>query len=121
MEPPERRPGRECSRAGLDKQSPAGTVVLIGSDIANMQSSDIDSAFARLGSVYEVVVGPVRDGGYWLIGMRDCHTNLFRDITWSSAAVVTQTLQRAEELALGVSLLVERHDIDEAADLKYLA
>ncbi|MCU0520618.1 MAG: TIGR04282 family arsenosugar biosynthesis glycosyltransferase [Anaerolineae bacterium] len=68
----------------------------------------------------DVVLGPSEDGGYYLIGLTQSQPRLFRDITWSTAQVTAQTLDRAESLGLRVSLLPSWYDVDTAADLDRL-
>ncbi len=67
-----------------------------------------------------VVLGPSTDGGYYLIGLKRRHVRLFADITWSTEAVLRETLARAEEIALPVHLLPEWYDVDDAGSLDQL-
>ena len=67
-----------------------------------------------------VTIGPCEDGGYWLIGVDDRYPSLFRDMLWSTDAVLPTTLRRARAAGLEVELLPERYDIDEPADLARL-
>jgi uncharacterized protein len=48
--------------------SPA-SVVMIGADLPTLTQADVDRAFAALGSS-DLVLGPARDGGYYLIALR---------------------------------------------------
>jgi len=67
-----------------------------------------------------VVLGPSDDGGYYLIGLKRSHPQLFERIDWSTERVLDQTMQRARELGLGVSLLPSGYDVDDAATLRRL-
>lgn len=67
-----------------------------------------------------VVLGPAADGGYTLIGMRETHGALFREIAWSTSKVLVQTLARAATLRLPVDLLPMWYDIDDADSLQLL-
>jgi uncharacterized protein len=67
-----------------------------------------------------VVLGPSDDGGYYLIGMKREHHQLFERIDWSTERVLEQTRQRAQELKLEIKLLPTGYDIDDAASLKRL-
>jgi rSAM/selenodomain-associated transferase 1 len=67
-----------------------------------------------------VVLGPSDDGGYYLIGLRQNHWNLFRNIDWSTARVLNQTIQRAAENGLEVKLLPASFDVDDRATLRRL-
>jgi glycosyltransferase A (GT-A) superfamily protein (DUF2064 family) len=67
-----------------------------------------------------VVLGPSDDGGYYLIGIKKNHRQLFQRIDWSTGRVLEQTKQRAQELNLEVSLLPTGYDVDDAATLRRL-
>jgi glycosyltransferase A (GT-A) superfamily protein (DUF2064 family) len=67
-----------------------------------------------------VVLGPSDDGGYYLIGIKKNHRQLFQRIDWSTERVLEQTKQRARELDLEVSLLPTGYDVDDAATLRRL-
>ncbi len=86
-------------------------IVAIGSDCPYLAESDIRSAFALLDS-NELVFGPARDGGYWLIGMKAAHSALFENIDWGTDQVFKQTLKKARALGLKTELLRELADID---------
>jgi len=65
-------------------------VVLIGTDCPSMEGTHIVQAFEAL-EHSELVLGPARDGGYYLIGMKRRADFLFEGITWSSELVLSQT------------------------------
>jgi uncharacterized protein len=93
--------------------------VIIGSDSPDLPPAFVVDAFARLERGDDgVVVGPTEDGGYYLVGMTRLHQRLFRDIPWSSDRVMGETLQRAKEAGLAVSLLPIWRDVDTAPDLE---
>ena len=50
-------------------QNGANRVVVIGSDCPEITADDIDMAWSAL-KMNDSVLGPARDGGYWLIGLR---------------------------------------------------
>ncbi len=99
--------------------SGAGKAVLTGTDIPNLDRTIILRGFSELDRS-DVVVGPAKDGGYYLIGMKSLHPELFRGITWSSGMVLNETLCRARELNLTFSLLRELGDLDRGEDLAQL-
>ena len=68
----------------------------------------------------EVVLGPSEDGGYYLIGLRHLHRELFEDIAWSTASVLPETLRRAEARGLKVTCLPSWFDVDTPADIERL-
>jgi glycosyltransferase A (GT-A) superfamily protein (DUF2064 family) len=70
-----------------------------------------------LRSTADLVVGPSLDGGYCLIGMRRFHPAPFRDIAWSTGAVLDHTVEAALGAGLSVELLDPAPDIDTVDDL----
>jgi rSAM/selenodomain-associated transferase 1 len=99
-------------------------VVLIASDSPQVGADDVGQAFALL-ERHDLVLGPVHDGGYWLIGMRarrntDRDMDVFAGVTMSTGDVLAQILARADALGLSAALLPPTFDIDEAADLDHL-
>lgn len=67
-----------------------------------------------------VVFGPSDDGGYYLIGMKRLHRELFEGIDWSTERVAEQTLQRAADLAIEVQRLPTWYDVDDRITLRRL-
>ncbi len=66
----------------------------------------------------DVVLGPVEDGGYYLIGMKRLHEQLFQEIDWSTERVLAQTIERTRQVRLKTELLPVFYDIDDAAALE---
>ena len=94
----------------------ASKVVLIGSDLPQLEASDLTAAFTSLGHC-QGVLGPAQDGGYWLIGLRRPEPELLAGITWGSAQVLEQTLSAMARRGLEPELLTRRGDLDWARDL----
>lgn len=99
---------REAFRDNYEK------VVIIGTDLLEISQKDIEEAFNRL-EENDVVVGPAKDGGYYLLGMKSLHSNVFRNKKWSTPAVLAETLQDLEKFNVGV--LETRNDIDDIGDI----
>ena len=94
-----------------------GSVVLIGSDIPDIQKSHIQAAFRALGRA-DVVLGPAADGGYWLIGARGRRSPpRFGPIRWSSEHAMADTIAGFPS-STKVILLETLRDVDEARDLE---
>ena len=91
-------------------------VCLIGSDCLDLTATDLDQAMKQL-STHDLVLGPAKDGGYYLIGMKRFIPQLFTDIPWGSDTVLAKTLARAAEINLKTALLNERTDVDHLSDL----
>jgi uncharacterized protein len=66
------------------------------------------------------VLGPSRDGGYYLLGLKAPHRRLFEDVAWSTEQVAAQTRARALEIELPVHVLPEWYDVDDAQSLRLL-
>jgi uncharacterized protein len=74
---------------------PPGPVVLIGSDIPAIEGRHIAAAFRLLGN-HDLVFGPARDGGFWLVGARRrprLPAPLFADVRWSSSLALADALR----------------------------
>ena len=70
--------------------------LIIGTDSPDLPSVFIEEAFARLQrGECDAVFGPTMDGGYYLVGMSRLHRELFSGISWSSAAVLQESLERS--------------------------
>jgi rSAM/selenodomain-associated transferase 1 len=96
-------------------------MVLIGSDIPTLPLSHLQEAFQCLeDACCDAVFGPSRDGGYYLVGMRALHPELFANITWSTSSVMAETLAQAQKHGLNVALVPSWHDVDDNADLSRL-
>ena len=76
------------------------------------------SALARPGD--RVVLGPAKDGGYYLIGLKKAHRRLFENVEWSTSRVLAQTIARAHEIKLPAILLPPWFDVDDEAGLRQL-
>lgn len=68
-----------------------------------------------------MVLGPAEDGGYYLIGLRRPHADIFRDITWSTSEVAEETQSRAARLGLEVLTLPLWYDVDDPVSLARMA
>lgn len=96
-----------------------GAAVIIGTDAPDLPPAYIKEAFSRLENGKSMAVfGPCEDGGYYLLGITQLRHALFRDLPWSSGTVLQESLKRAEEAGIEVSLLPIWHDVDTAADLE---
>ncbi len=90
--------------------------VIIGTDCMELTSAIIINAFAHLRN-NDVVTGPARDGGYYLLAMKQMHYQLFHNINWSTNEVLKQTLAICKNENLLVYQLQELSDIDNENDL----
>lgn len=91
-------------------------VCIVGSDCFELTPQIIEDAFCCLDES-DVVIGPAHDGGYYLLGMKTLHPQLFLGKAWSTATVFEDTMQTARQLNLTVKQLPLLRDVDEAADV----
>lgn len=98
-----------------------GSVCLIDSDSPTLPQAALATAITALSRAGDrIVLGPAEDGGYYLIGLKQAHARLFMEIEWSTEKVLTQTMERAQELNLEIVLLPFWYDVDERASLRQL-
>lgn len=93
-------------------------VVLTGSDIPNLNTQTIQSAFNQMS---DVVLGPSPDGGYYLVGCTrsiDLTPIFEASIGWGKSDVLKETLRLLTDF--DVTLLASLQDIDYPTDLKMI-
>lgn len=97
-----------------------GPLIIIGTDIPALVPRDIADAFRALQRC-DAVLGPARDGGYWLIGLRRFPRVLkpFADVRWSSAFARSDTEANLKTASLAILRTLD--DLDTAEDLASLA
>jgi uncharacterized protein len=96
--------------------SGAGKVVVVGSDCPGLTPQILGKAFQGLDR-YSLVLGPSRDGGYYLIGSDRDISPLFAGMPWGSEGVFDKTYAKARQLGLKVLLVDLLDDIDRPDDL----
>ena len=85
--------------------------VVMDSDSPTLPVAHLEGAFAALDDA-DVVLGPCEDGGYYLIGLKAPCAALFHGIVMSTATVLEETLQRAQEAGLRAACLPTWYDVD---------
>jgi len=92
--------------------------VLIGSDLPELETDNIDSAFKILNNK-NAVIGPAYDGGYYLIGFNKDSFNpdIFYDIHWSTNKVYYETVNKMKENNIKFKAVEKVIDIDTIDDL----
>lgn len=94
-------------------------LLIIGSDCYELTIELINQAFEQL-SIADIVIGPARDGGYYLLGMNAPFKDLFQNIVWSTSTVYSETLKKINQHACSVAVLPVLTDVDTAADITFL-
>lgn len=124
-----------------------GAVVLIGADLAPVPLEYFAEAFTYLdrekspfhpplskhvlstaeggerggfaGAQDRAVLGPSKDGGYYLIGLNRPSPELFTEMTWSHHQVLAQTLVKLRTGGVPTLQLNQWFDIDRPEDLTF--
>jgi glycosyltransferase A (GT-A) superfamily protein (DUF2064 family) len=96
-------------------------VCLLNSDSPTLPTDMLVRAARALAAPGDrVVLGPAEDGGYYLIGMKTPHPELFSDIAWSTETVAAETRARAAGKGLELVELDTWYDVDDNAALQRL-
>lgn len=94
-------------------------IIAVGVDDPTIPRPLIDTAFELLESC-DWVLGPARDGGYYLIGCRGpaFDSEAFQDIAWGTSSVFSTTIAKLRAWQRNLAVLPMRSDIDTAEDLE---
>jgi rSAM/selenodomain-associated transferase 1 len=95
-------------------------VIAFNSDSPHLPASVLKSAFDVL-DADDLVLGPTHDGGYFLVGAKASHPNLFTNDGMGTANALEAVLTRARALGLSIHLTDPFYDIDVEGDLNRLA
>jgi len=96
-------------------------IVLIGGDLPPVPLRFFAETFTYLQAPGKrVVLGPSRDGGYYLVGLNQMVSEIFEAMAWSHDQVLTQTRAKLAALKIDPLLLPSWFDIDTPGDLRYL-
>lgn len=90
-------------------------VLIIGSDLLDLNTKQVDDAFQLL-DINDIVIGPAKDGGYYLLGMKTLHLNVFKDRAWGTSTVFKETINDIQNSTY--ALIEELNDIDTFEDIK---
>jgi len=112
--------GERLSHIFVDKLADGyDAVSIIDSDTPDLPRSIVQQSFKLLLSDgADAVFGPCEDGGYYLVALRRPQPTLFRNIPWSTEAVLAATLEKAQNYGLKSELLPRWNDLDTFEDLK---
>ncbi len=92
-------------------------VVIIGSDSIEISEKHLNEAFKQLDE-NEYVIGPAKDGGYYLLGMKSHSSTLFEGKKYGHDKVLKELLEEIAKTKKEFYLLDELNDIDTFQDLK---
>jgi uncharacterized protein len=97
------------------------SAVVLNSDSPTLPTSllvETANVLAQPGD--RAVLGPARDGGYYLLGLRQSHRRMFDDIAWSTSRVAEETVARACEIGVDLHVLAPWYDVDDLDALRSL-
>ena len=97
----------------------ANHAVIIGSDCPGLTSELIENAFSILDKK-DVCIGPAKDGGYYLLGMKTLVRAFFENKDWSTDSVFEDTVVDLMENRLTYGRLPQLSDVDTIYDLHLL-
>lgn len=97
-------------------KKPHYPVIIIGTDCIELTSEIISNAFRQLNH-YDVVIGPAKDGGYYLLGLKNPTPKIFDNIIWSTNTVLSETIKRVQKLDLTHCFMPVLSDVDVETDL----
>lgn len=93
-------------------------VAIIGSDCFELTKAIIEEAFALLKNK-DVVIGPAKDGGYYLLGMKKLIEPVFENKQWSTESVFNETINDLTENSFSFASLPVLTDVDTEEDWNY--
>ena len=108
--------GERMSRMFTHAFERTARVVVIGTDTPAVDAGTVARALAALDTA-DIVLGPSRDGGYYLMALRKACPTLFSEIQWSTGSVLAETMARAKALGSRATFLEVESDVDTDADL----
>lgn len=101
---------REVLAEGYD------TCLLIGTDVPELDAGILTAAVSKL-RTKDVVFGPTRDGGYYLVGMKRPYAEVFAGQTYGHGSVLQNTAAHLREKGILVGCVQTLQDMDRPEDL----
>lgn len=95
------------------------SVVLTGADLPLLGKTHLETGFSALDGA-DVAIGPTSDGGFYLIGMKSPHEEVFRVSGYGGATALENTLAAGRQAGLKVALTLPCDDVDTPEDLRAL-
>lgn len=91
-------------------------VIIIGSDCYELTTPLIETAFEKL-SVTDTVIGPAKDGGFYLLGLKKMIPQIFENKKWSTSTVCNKIIQDFIATGHTFSMLPLLSDVDMIKDV----
>ena len=113
------RLARHFERAAAAR--PGWSLAAVGADSPQVPVERIVEAHEAIEGGADLVLGPDRGGGYYLVALARPVAAVFTRVEMSTPTMRERTLEIARELGLRVRLLAEDFDVDTPEDLDHLA
>ena len=94
-------------------------VLLVGTDLPLLTAAHLNAATDALADA-DVVFGPTKDGGYYLVALKGAPGALFEITGWGGDTVLADSLAQARQLETTTSLIDELPDADTPKGLAAL-
>ncbi|MDB4971148.1 MAG: hypothetical protein JWN44_6837 [Myxococcales bacterium] len=98
-----------------------GPIALLGGDTADLTGAHLAGAFAALDRGAGAVVGPARDGGYYLLALAAFTRAPFDGVALQTSATFAATVAALAATGLDVATLSPLRDVDDAEGVVALA
>lgn len=105
---------RVCRRA----LAGAPWVLALGADAPGIPLTHLDASWRALHTA-DAVIGPSRDGGFWVLGLRTCPEGLLGGLPWSAPSTHDATAARLRARMGDVASAPPWFDLDEPTDLDH--
>lgn len=112
--------GQRMHHAISDALGRATAAVLVGTDCPGLCATDLVEALEALDRGAGTVLGPARDGGYYLVGLTQPDPVLFDALDWGSAGIFSDTVSRLADRGRDYHRLISRDDVDTPGDYRRL-
>jgi len=110
--------GRRMRHAIHDALDHGQSTVLIGTDCPELRSADLEEALVALSGSHGAVLGPARDGGYYLVGLSRPVPGLFDGMEWGTGTVFSDTLGYLLDRSISCHRLAWHDDVDTPDDYR---
>ena len=94
-------------------------VLALGADSPGVPAAYLESARLAL-TTADAVLGPSIDGGFYLIGLKDCPVGVLDGIQWSHSTTLAATKARLDQFGMKTVLINPWYDVDGHDDLERL-
>jgi len=94
-------------------------VIAMGADTPGLPQDRLEAA-RKLLTTHDSVIGPAEDGGFYLLGLKRCPSNLLRGLPWGAPETYQRTTDRLRTRGFSFIALKPWFDVDRPEDVKAL-